>query len=504
MNVTYGCIIYQEQVLQIVQSLAGYPLGRADLLRRAMSKKKHDVMEKERQFFIYGQKDEDGNVILDGAIARGVSESVAASIFDEIMDFASYAFNKSHAAAYAIIAYQTAYLKRFYTPEYMAALLSSMMSNTTKTVEYIADCTARGIELLPPDVNKSYYRFTVEDGKIRFGLEAVKNVGHKLLLDIAQERETNGPFKSFTNFLERMSGTELNKRSLESLIKCGAFDSLDANRRALMAVYEDLLSGITAQNRQNIAGQVSLFDDDGALGAEGDTDELPNLPEFDKRELLNMEKETIGLYLSGHPLDDYREKITQYSSANTAQINELATEDENGEFTVRSDGAFQDGDLVTIGGIITGRRNKTTRSNSQMAFLTLEGTLYGSVDVLVFPKIYEKFSPIMTVDSIVFLTGRVSLREDEAPKLLCERIVPYEEFIARPQTLYLKLERGKEGLWDEAKGVLTAHRGETPVKVYFEQSNQVRSVSRDLFCTVNDALLADLIKIFGKNCVKVK
>ena len=502
LNVTYGCIIYQEQVLQIVQSLAGYPLGRADLLRRAMSKKKHDVMEKERQFFIYGQKDEDGNVILDGAIARGVSESVAASIFDEIMDFASYAFNKSHAAAYAIIAYQTAYLKRFYTPEYMAALLSSMMSNTTKTVEYIADCTARGIELLPPDVNKSYYRFTVEDGKIRFGLEAVKNVGHKLLLDIAQERETNGPFKSFTNFLERMSGTELNKRSLESLIKCGAFDSLDANRRALMAVYEDLLSGITAQNRQNIAGQVSLFDEDGALGAEGDTDELPNLPEFDKRELLNMEKETIGLYLSGHPLDDYREKITQYSSANTAQINELATEDENGEFTVREDGAFQDGDLVTIGGIITGRRNKTTRSNSQMAFLTLED-LYGSVDVLVFPKIYEKFSPIMTVDSIVFLTGRVSLREDEAPKLLCERIVPYEEFIARPQTLYLKLERGKEGLWDEAKGVLTAHRGETPVKVYFEQLNQVRSVSRDLFCTVNDALLADLIKIFGKNCVKV-
>ena len=503
LNVTYGCIIYQEQVLQIVQSLAGYPLGRADLLRRAMSKKKHDVMEKERQFFIYGQKDEDGNVILDGAIARGVSETVAASIFDEILDFASYAFNKSHAAAYAIIAYQTAYLKRFYTPEYMAALLSSMMSNTTKTVEYIADCTARGISLLPPDVNKSYYRFTVEDGKIRFGLEAVKNVGHKLLLDIARERETNGPFKSFTNFLERMSGTELNKRSLESLIKCGAFDSLGANRRQLMAVYEDLLSGITAQNRQNIAGQVSLFDDDGALGAENDADELPNLPEFDKRELLNMEKETIGLYLSGHPLDDYREKITHYSSANTAQINELATEDENGEFTVRSDGAFKDGDLVTIGGIITGRRNKTTRNNSQMAFLTLED-LYGSIDVLVFPKIYERFSPIMAVDSIVFLTGRVSLREDEAPKLLCERVVPYEQFIARPQTLYLKLERGKENLWDEAKGVLAANRGETPVKVYFEQANQVRSVSRDLFCTVNDALMADLIKIFGKNCVKVK
>lgn len=503
LNVTYGCIIYQEQVLQIVQSLAGYPLGRADLLRRAMSKKKHDVMEKERQFFIYGQKDEDGNTILDGAIARGVSERVAASIFDEILDFASYAFNKSHAAAYAIIAYQTAYLKYYYTPEYMAALLSSMMSNTTKTVEYITDCEARQIDLLPPDINKSYYRFTVEDGKIRFGLEAVKNVGHKLLVEIAQEREAKGEFKTFTNFLERMSGTELNKRSLESLIKCGAFDSLGANRRQLMAVYEDMLSGITAQNRQNIAGQVSLFDEDGALGEENVGDELPNLPEFDKRELLNMEKETIGLYLSGHPLDDYRDRIVQFSTADIGQINALATEDENGDFVINEDGAYKDGDVVTIGGIITGRRNKTTKNNTQMAFLTFED-LHGSLDVIVFPKVYERYSPVMAVDSIVFIKGRVSLREDEAPKLLCEQVTPFEQYTERPQTLYLKLEPGKESLWDTAKSVLAAHKGQTPVKVYFEQAKEVKNVSRELYCTLNDALTADLINILGKNCVKVK
>lgn len=503
LNVTYGCIIYQEQVLQIVQSLAGYPLGRADLLRRAMSKKKHDVMEKERQFFIYGQTDEDGNVILDGAIKRGVSESVAASIFDEIQDFASYAFNKSHAAAYAIIAYQTAYLKYYYTPEYMAALLSSMMSNTTKTVEYITDCEARKIELLPPDVNRSYYRFTVEDGKIRFGLEAVKNVGHKLLLEIAQERDAKGMFKSFTNFLERMSGTELNKRSLESLIKCGAFDSLGANRRQLIAAYETMLSGITAQNRQNIAGQVSLFDEEGALGSDDPDDELPNLPEYDKKELLAMEKETIGLYLSGHPLDDYREMIVKFSTANVGQLNALATEDENGEFILKEDGEFRDGDVVTIGGIITARRNKTTRNNTQMAFLTFED-LYGSIDVIVFPKVYERCSSMMTEDSIVFIKGRVSLREDEAPKLMCEQVTPYAQYIERPQTLYLKLESGKEDLWNPVKDILSKHSGDTPVKVFFEQSKDVRSVSRDLFCKLEAPLLEALSGVLGKNCVKVK
>ncbi len=506
LNVTYGCIVYQEQVLQIVQKLAGYSLGRADLLRRAMSKKKHDVMQREREFFIYGQKDENGNVVVDGAIARGVGEEVAAAIFDEIMDFASYAFNKSHAAAYAIVAYQTAYLKHYYAPEYMAALLSSMMSQTTKIVEYIADCKARNIDLLPPDVNKSFYRFTVEDGKVRFGLEAVKNVGHKLLVQIAEEREKNGEFKSFTNFLERMSGTELNRRALENLIKCGAFDSMGISRRALLSSYDDLLSGITTQKRQNIEGQISLFDDD-TLGEQTKADDIVNLAEYDKKELLAMEKETIGLYLSGHPLDDYREVISKYSSVNILQINELAAEDENGEFIIKTDAKFKDGDFVTIGGIITARRNKTTKNNTQMAFLAFED-LYAGIDVIVFPKVYEKFSPVMHEDSIVFIKARISLREDEAPKLMCEQIIPYDDYLtqisSQPKTLYLKLENGKEHLWENVKQILLKYHGDTCVKVFFEKDNAVRSVAKELFCTLSDSLDADLALILGKNCIKIK
>lgn len=503
LNVTYGCIVYQEQVLQIVQQLAGYSLGKADLLRRAMSKKKHDVMQREREYFIYGQKDDDGNIIVDGAIRRGVSEQTAAAIFDEIMDFASYAFNKSHAAAYAIIAYQTAYLKHYYAPEYMAALLSSMMNSTSKIVEYITDCNAHGIALLPPDVNKSFYRFTVEGESVRFGLEAVKNVGHKLLVEIAQERNKNGEFKSFTNFLERMSGGELNRRALENLIKCGAFDSMGISRRALIASYESLLSGITSQNRQNIAGQISLFDDGGGLDTNDNSEDIVPLPEYDKKELLAMEKETIGLYLSGHPLDDYKENISALSSANILQINELVAEDENGEFIIQEGGSFKDGDYVTIGGIITERRNKTTKNNTQMAFLTFED-LYGSIEVIVFPKMYEKFSSVMNVDSIVFIKARVSVREDEAPKLMCEQIVPYEVFCSRPKVLYLKLTAQNEHLWNDVKAKLLSHHGDTPIKVYFEKDNSVRNVSKDLFCTLDDALIADLEVVLGENCVKIK
>ncbi len=503
LNVTYGCIVYQEQVLQIVQKLAGYSLGKADLLRRAMSKKKHDVMQREREYFIYGQKDDNGNVIVDGAIRRGVSEEVCAAIFDEIMDFASYAFNKSHAAAYAIIAYQTAYLKYFYAPEYMAALLTSMMSSTEKVVEYITDCEMHGIELLAPDINKSYYSFTVEDDKIRFGLEAIKNVGHKLLVQIADERNRAGEFKSFTSFLERMSGTELNKRALEGLIKCGAFNSLGITRRSLMAVYEDLMSGISAQNRQNIAGQVSLFDEGEPLESGSAGDDIVHLPEYDKKELLAMEKETIGIYLSGHPLDDYKETIHRLSSANIGEINELATEDEGGEYIIKDDGRFKDGDFVTIGGIITARRNKTTKSNTQMAFLTFED-LYGSIDVIVFPKMYEKFSAVMNEDAIVFIKARVSLREDEAPKLMCEQIIPYESYNVSQKTLYLKIESGNENIWDKIRPVLEKYKGDSEVRVFFEKTKEVKIVSKELFCTLNDALKAELINILGENCVKVK
>jgi len=503
LNVTYGCIIYQEQVLQIVQKLAGYSLGKADLLRRAMSKKKHDVMERERLNFIYGQKDDDGNVIIEGAISRGISEDIAKSIFDEIMDFASYAFNKSHAAAYAVVAYQTAYLKAFYPAEYMAALISSTMSDTDKTVGYILDCEKMGIRILPPDINKSFFGFTVEGKDIRFGLEAVKNVGHKLLVQIADEREARGEFTSFTNFVERMIQGDLNKRSLENLIRCGAFDSLSITRATLIGVYEQLVGTVSAGNKDVLEGQLSLFDDEPA--AQSGRDEFAHLPEYDKRELLAMEKETIGLYLSGHPLDDYKDTIARFSNANISEINQLAVQEESGEYVIAEGGRFKDGDIVTVGGIITARRNKTTKSSTMMAFLRFED-LYGSIDIIVFPKKYEACSALINEDEIVFVKARVSLREDEAPKLILETVTPMETVMdaQNAKKLYIKIESGKESLWNDAKRILNTHRGDVPVCIFFEKTSEIKCTNRELWCDGSEALQAAMENLLGTACVKYK
>lgn len=500
LDVTYGCIIYQEQVLQIVQQLAGYSLGKADLLRRAMSKKKHDVMQKERQNFIYGLKDDAGNVIIEGAINRGVPEQVAIDLFDEILDFASYAFNKSHAAAYAVVAYQTAFLKCFYPTQYLAALLSSTMGNTDKNVEYIQECKEKNISVLPPDINKSFFKFTVENNAIRFGLEAVKNVGHKLLLEITEEREKNGPFTTFTDFCERMAPKDLNKRTLESFIKCGALDSFGHRRSQLMAVYEDTLNGIATENRHNIAGQLSLFSD--TLSQAQEQVSFPDIAEFGTRELLSMEKETIGFYLSGHPLDDYGDALKAHSTATIAEINALAAQNENRDYVVK-EGRFKDGDSVTIGGIITARRNKTTKSNTQMAFLTFED-LHGSIEVIVFPKKYEAFSSIMIEDAVVFIYARISLREDEAPKLVCEQIIPYAQMAQRPKILYLKFEPAAEHLWSAVKAVLQENRGDIPVSVYFTRTGDVRRVQSELNCSCSDAMLKRLTDILGPSCIKIR
>ncbi len=503
LDVTYGCIIYQEQVLQIVQKLAGYSLGKADLLRRAMSKKKHDVMEIERQNFIYGLKDEDGNVVIEGAMQRGISEEVAKSIFDEIMDFASYAFNKSHAAAYAVVAYQTAYLKAFYPAEYMAALISSTMSDTDKTVGYILECSRLGIHILPPDINHSYYGFTVEGGNIRFGLEAVKNVGHKLLVQIAEERELHGPFTSFTDFAERMAQSDLNKRSLENLIRCGTFDTLGHTRATLIGAYEQLVGTISAGNKDVLDGQLSLFDDAPAQTQADDAFE--RLPEFDKRDLLAMEKDTIGLYLSGHPLDDYKDTIMRFSNANIGEINALAVQEESGEYVIAEGGRFKDGDFVTVGGIITARRNKMTKNATMMAFLRFED-LYGSLDVIVFPKKYDACASMIHEDSIVFIKARVSLREDEAPKLILENITPMEQVLDSQNMpkLYIKIKTGCEGKWSEAKKVLAAHHGETPVCIFFEKTSEIKCTNRELWCDGSSELDAALRALFGEDCVKYK
>ncbi len=502
LDVTYGCIIYQEQVLQIVQKLAGYSLGKADLLRRAMSKKKHDVMEKERLHFIYGQKDGDGNTIIEGAISRGISEEVAKSIFDEIMDFASYAFNKSHAAAYAVVAYQTAYLKAFYPAEYMAALISSTMSDTDKTVGYVLECERLGIRILPPDVNKSFYGFTVENGNIRFGLEAVKNVGHKLLVQIAQERENRGAFISFTDFVERMMQGDLNKRSLENLIRCGAFDALGQTRATLIGVYDQLVGTISAGNKDVLDGQLSIFDDE---PAQASRDAFVQLPEYDKRDLLAMEKETIGLYLSGHPLDDYKEVISRFSNANIGEINALAVQEESGEYAIVEGGRFKDGDFVTIGGIITARRNKTTKNATMMAFLRFED-LYGSLDVIVFPKKYEMCASLINEDEIVFIKARVSLREDEAPKLILENITPMQSIMDTQNTtkLYIKIRVGNETRWNEAKRILSTHRGEVPVCIFFEKTSEIKCTNRELWCDASPTLNQALSALFGEECIKYK
>ncbi len=502
LDVTYGCIIYQEQVLQIVQKLAGYSLGKADLLRRAMSKKKHDVMAREREYFIYGLKDEEGKVIIKGAVANGVEEKIAISIFDEIMDFASYAFNKSHAAAYAVVAYQTAYLKAFYPTEYMAALMSSTMDRTDKTVEYISECSDMGIKILPPNINKSYYCFSVEGKDIRFGLEAVKNLGHRFLVLLAEERETNGEYKSFMDFCERMSKKELNKRCVENLIKCGAFDCFGAKRSQLLAVYEETLSAISDENKNNIEGQISLFEDEDESDA---SFVLPPLKELPKKDLLSLEKETMGIYLSGHPLEDYKEELKRVSTTTIQKINSLVSEGENGEYIISADKSVKDGDYVTIGGIITQRKNKTTKSNAQMAFLNFED-LFASIEVIVFPQKYILYSHIMNEDEIVVLRARVSLREDEAPKLICESIYHLEKNGSKKdlEILYIRLSEENEEKWGEIKSVLEQNHGDMAVRVYFEKTKIVKEVANSLFCTKEPSVLSKLSAIVGEENVKIK
>lgn len=501
LNVTYGCFIYQEQVLQIAREMAGYSLGRADLLRRAMSKKKADVMENERKNFIYGQADENGNIIIEGAIRRGVPESVAAEIFDEIMDFASYGFNKSHAAAYAVVAYQTAYLKRFYPLPYMAALITSTMDSTTKVVGYINYVNSIGIKLLPPDINKSYGRFTVEGESIRFGLEAVKNVGKKMIAEITEQRRRNGEFVSFTDFCERMGEGELNKRSLEGLIKCGCFDSLGIKRSSLMAGFERVLDSIHQDKKKNIEGQISLFDSNKSSEKKNSDESLPDIDEFDMETKLAMEKETIGLYLSGHPLDDYKTALSRRVSATTADIYEVINPTDEG-YEIVENARFKDGDRVIMGGIITSRQNKTTKSNAQMAFLTLED-LVGFIEVIVFPKKYSEFSQVINEGAIVTVSGRINIREDEEPKLILEGINILDKERSS-KILYIKLPIGEEFKWNMVKKELIKHKGSTPVTTYFEGSKTKRRVADGLWVTLSDELHSNLVKILGEECVVVK
>lgn len=487
LDVTYGCMVYQEQVMQIVRDLAGYSLGRSDLVRRAMSKKKMKVMEEERKNFIYGITDEKGNVIVPGALRKGVDEKTANKLFDEMMEFANYAFNKSHAAAYAVIAYQTAYLKKYHPIEFMAALLNSFVDNMDKVAFYVQVCKKMGIEVLPPDVNESYSHFTVTNGKIRFGLNAVKNVGLNVTKEIVDNREKNGRYKSISDFFERMESTQLNKKAAESLIKAGAFSSFGVNRSQLLTVYEQIMESIHKNRQKNIKGQISLFESEDQDGYVDFT--LPDIDEFPKDRILSMEKETLGLYISGHPLDEYIDdvqKITQYTTADFKQ-------NDMGEYNKD----IKDNQEVTIAGIISSKKLKFTKNNNIMAFITVED-LYSYVEVIIFPSIYEKYSNIVKEDMLIVVKGKISLREDEEPKIICDEIKPLDH--VKNKKLYLNI--NSAGIMVSVKKILTKNPGEIPV--FIKVSNQkIFAAKRNLWVNGNEKMLIELKKILGENNVKV-
>ena len=434
-------MVYQEQVMQIVRELGGYSFGRADVVRRAMSKKKFSVMEEERKNFIYGKVGPDGSVEVEGAIRRGVDEATANDIFDEMMDFANYAFNKSHAAAYAVITYQTAFLKYFYPAQFMAALLSSVLGDAVKVPQYISDCSRMGIRLLPPDINYSECGFSVDHKSIRFGLEGIKNVGHQFVLAIIDKR-SEGKFSSFLDFAQRMVGSEMNKRAIESLIKSGAFDCFGNRRSQLLEAYERILDNIYNDRRTNLSGQISLF-------AELETapqDDFKDIPELDKKELLAQEKEMIGIYVSGNPLDDYQDLIRRIANVTTADL--LTTDND--------DSPLQDNQEVTLVAMLSAVNKKITKSNAQMAFLTIEDAV-GTGEVIVFPKVYELYRQQIMEDTVVVIHGRVQIDDERGSKIIAQSIISADSAAhelpveSSKQKLYIKIRLGKDFLVDQLK-----------------------------------------------------
>ena len=423
LKVTYGCMVYQEQVMQIVRDLAGYSLGRADLVRRAMGKKKLDVMAKEREYFIHGQTDENGNIIIPGCVRNGIDEQSANKIFDEMAEFAKYAFNKSHAAAYAVVSYRTAYLKAYYPAELMAATLNSFLGNLDKAPIYIDECKRLNIQILKPEINKSYTKFTVEDGKIRFGLGGIKNVGFAVLDAIVKNREENGPFKDLADFCERMQNDSVNKKCIESLIKSGAMDEFNQTRATLLASFEDIVDSINTSSKHTLKGQITMFDM--AMGSE-DEQELDKikykytfLNEYSEKELLSMEKEMLGLYITGHPLESLRNEIENQTNINTLKMAEAKEEElETGKII------YKDGQNVKFAGIISSIKKKYTKSNKLMAFITIED-LYGSCEIIVFENCYINCADVLIEDNIVLVEGRLSIREDEETKIVASKITKF-------------------------------------------------------------------------------
>lgn len=485
---TYGCIVYQEQVMQIVRALGGYTLGRSDLLRRAMSKKKAAVMQKERQNFVYGNEAEG----VPGCIKNGISEKVANKIYDDMIDFAKYAFNKSHAAAYAIVAYQTAYLKYHYPVEFMAALMTSVIDNPRKVAEYIYSCRQMGISILPPDINRGESGFSVDGKSIRYGLSAIKSVGKPVIEAIVAERKAGGEFRSLRDLIERLSGKEVNKRTIESFIKSGALDSLGGTRKQFMLVYVQIMDSVNREKKYAMTGQLSLFD---LVGEEERKDyeiRMPDVGEYGKEELLAFEKEVLGIYVSGHPLDDYEALWRKNISAVTS---DFVWDEESGS-TKAADNSY-----AVIGGMITSKTVKYTRKNQAMAFLTVED-LVGSVEVVVFPKDYERFRNILTEDRKVFVRGRVSGEEDKDSKLICEKIWSFEDI---PRELWIQFPdmAAFQEQESELYGFLREEEGKDRVVIYVRNPKAVKRLSENWGITASGKLLQNLMDRFGKENVKV-
>ena len=485
---TYGCIVYQEQVMQIVRVLGGYTLGRSDLLRRAMSKKKAAVMQKERQNFVYGNEEEG----VPGCIKNGIKEEIANKIYDEMIDFAKYAFNKSHAAAYAVVAYQTAYLKYYYPVEFMAALMTSVIDNTRKVSEYIYSCRQMGIQILPPDINRGEGGFSVDGQNIRYGLSAIKSVGKPVIDAIVSERETRGEYKSLQDFIERLSGKEVNKRTIESFIKSGALDSLGGTRKQFMMVYVRILDSVNQEKKHAMAGQLSLFD----LVSEEEKSayeiHLPNVGEYDKEQLLAFEKEVLGIYVSGHPLDDYEALWRKNISAVTSDF----MQDEETGAVKAEDGAYE-----VLGGMIAAKTVKYTRTNQTMAFITLED-LVGTVEIVIFPKVYDRFRNLLEEDSKVFVRGRVSGEEEKDSKLICDKIWSFSDI---PRELWVQFaDMGSfEKQESDLYSFIREEEGKDRVVIYVRNPRQVKRLSENWGITVSDELLHSLRERFGEANVKV-
>ena len=485
---TYGCIVYQEQVMQIVQKLAGYTLGRCDLVRRAMSKKKAAVMEKERRNFVYGNPEEG----VPGCIARGISEQVANKIYDEMIDFAKYAFNKSHAAAYAVVSYQTAWLKYYYPVEFMAALMTSVIDNPGKVSEYILTCRQMGIQILPPDINEGEGGFSVSGQNIRYGLTAIKSIGRPVIAALVKERQENGPYKDLKDFISRLTSKEVNKRTIENFIKAGALDNMGGTRRQLMMVYVQIMDQVNQEKKYSMTGQMSLFD---FVGEEEKKDfdiPMPNVGEYDKETMLAFEKEVLGIYVSGHPLEKYEERWRKSITAVTA---DFQWDDEVHAAKVH------DGARAVIGGMLAEKTIKYTKNNQVMAFLTIED-LVGTVEVIVFPRDYEKNAPLLTEDAKIFVVGRVSGEEEKASKLICEKIVPFDE--ARKE-LWIKFPdpAAYQEKAAELMPILRQSDGQDSVVIYVENPKAMKRLPPSDSVSADDGLIEQLVSIFGRENVKL-